>query len=69
VLHDDEHRPSILVIATWYDGEQFFARVTRTDDREESGKSSVVMADKRLVLDEVAAWLAEREPGVNGRTR
>ena len=57
MLDEEEQRPSVLVIAAWFEGNRFFARVTWTSD-DDHGKAGVVVVNKSLVLDRVADWLA-----------
>jgi hypothetical protein len=61
-----EAGPSVLVVAAWHDSGRLVARVTRTEPGNESGKTSVVLVGKRLVLDTVAEWLETLEPDVTG---
>ena len=60
--HEEEHRPNLLVIAPWHDEGSFRARVTRTDPRTPTGKSSVVVKSKASTLRLVEEWLTGIEP-------
>ena len=57
MVEDHDQFPHILVIAGWHEGSDFRARITFSDEENETGRTSVGATGGDRVLEVVTQWL------------